>query len=227
MAVFVKCVWKIKWLCKWSYKVSAGNQFLANYAKKYNRSVSIIPTVVDTKHRYASLVDQRNIRPSIGWTGSHSTMKYLDPIIPVLQKLEEKWDFDFYVISNKEPEYQLRSLKFIKWNEQKEIDDLCKINIGIMPLESDQWSEGKCGFKIIQYLALGIPAIASPVGVNNKIIEERNGFLCNNNEEWYSALSVLLADHDLREEMGSAGRKKIISRYSIQATEALFLDLFK
>jgi glycosyltransferase involved in cell wall biosynthesis len=227
MAVFVKCFWKIKWLCKWSYKVSAGNQFLANFAEKYNKSVSIIPTVVDTKHRYTSLVDQRNTRPSIGWTGSHSTMKYLDQVIPVLQKLEEKWDFDFYVISNKEPGYQLRSLKFIQWNELKEIDDLSKINIGIMPLESDQWSEGKCGFKIIQYLALGIPAVASPVGVNNKIIGETNGFLCHTYEEWYAALSVLLADHDLREQMGRAGREKIISTYSIQATEALFLDLFK
>jgi glycosyltransferase involved in cell wall biosynthesis len=94
-------------------------------------------------------------------------------------------------------------------------------------LESDQWSEGKCGFKIIQYLALGIPAVASPVGVNNKIIGETNGFLCHTYEEWYAALSVLLADHDLREQMGRAGREKIISTYSIQATEALFLDLFK
>jgi len=228
LALYLKCFWKTKWICKWSYRVAAGNQYLAGFAGEFNKNVIIIPTVVDTVKRYRSLVDQDVSRPAIGWTGSHSTMKYLDPLIPVLQQLEKEKEFDFYVISNKRPEFELRSLKFINWKEATEIEDLSKINIGIMPLEADRWSEGKCGFKIIQYLALGIPAVASPVGVNAKIIDNnQNGYLCQNENEWYKSISLLLDDRYLRKEMGREGREKIIREYSIQVNADLFLGLFK
>jgi glycosyltransferase involved in cell wall biosynthesis len=147
--------------------------------------------------------------------------------VPVLQRLEKQYDFYFYVICNKEPSFQLHSLKYIGWKESTEIEDLEKINIGIMPLEADAWSEGKCGFKIIQYLALGIPAVASPVGVNKKIINEKNGFVCASGEDWYKALSALLSNSLLREEMGKSGREKIVKEYSVQANADLFLALFK
>jgi glycosyltransferase involved in cell wall biosynthesis len=226
--LYLKCFWKTKWICKWSYKVAAGNQYLARFAGEFNKNVTIVPTVVDTNNRYQFVVGQDVSRPAIGWTGSHSTMKYLDPVIPVLKQLEKEREFDFYVISNKRPEFELRSLKFIKWKEATEIEDLSKFNIGIMPLEADRWSEGKCGFKIIQYLALGIPAVASPVGVNTKIIDDnQNGYLCQNENERYKSISLLLDDKYLRKEMGMAGREKIIRGYSIQANADLFLELFK
>jgi glycosyltransferase involved in cell wall biosynthesis len=228
LALYLKCFWKTKWICKWSYKVAAGNQYLAGFAGEFNKNVTVVPTVVDTTNRYQFVVDQDVSRPAIGWTGSHSTMKYLAPLIPVLQQLEKEKEFDFYVISNKRPEFELRSLKFIKWKEVKEIEDLSKINIGIMPLEADRWSEGKCGFKIIQYLALGIPAVASPVGVNTKIIDNnQNGYLCQNENEWYQSISLLLDDRYLRKEMGRKGREKIIREYSIHVNTDLFLELFK
>lgn len=228
LALYLKCFWKTKWICKWSYKVAAGNQYLAGFAGEFNKNVTVVPTVVDTTNRYQFVVDQDVSRPALGWTGSHSTMKYLAPLIPVLQQLEKEKEFDFYVISNKRPEFELRSLKFIKWKEVKEIEDLSKINIGIMPLEADRWSEGKCGFKIIQYLALGIPAVASPVGVNTKIIDNnQNGYLCQNENEWYQSISLLLDDRYLRKEMGRKGREKIIREYSLHANADLFLELFK
>jgi glycosyltransferase involved in cell wall biosynthesis len=227
MAALVKCFWKTKWICKWSYKISAGNEYLAGFAKHCNSKVLVVPTVVDTAVRYNNLVCQQVQRPSIGWTGSHSTIKYLDTVVPVLRKLEEKYDFEFFVICNKKPSFQLNSLKYIEWNESTEMDDLKKINIGIMPLEADRWSEGKCGFKIIQYLALGIPAVASPVGVNKNIVDEKNGFLCVSGGEWYKALSSLLSNAIVREEMGRAGREKVVKKYSLQASAALFLALFK
>lgn len=227
MAAFVKCFWKTKWICRWSYKIAAGNGYLADFAKQNNPNVVIVPTVVDTVNRYNDLVSQQVQKPSIGWTGSHSTIKYLHEVLPALQKLEEQFEFEFYVICNKMPGFQLRSLRYIEWKENTEIEDLKKINIGIMPLEADPWSEGKCGFKIIQYLALGIPAVASPVGVNKTIIDDENGFLCATEEEWYKALSRLLFETSLRNEMGKAGRKKIVSGYSIQSNADLFLGLFK
>jgi glycosyltransferase involved in cell wall biosynthesis len=223
----IKCFWKTKWICKWAYKVTAGNNYLANYASQFNANVTILPTVVDTQNRYRTLVNQSIHKPAIGWTGSHSTMKYLDLIIPVLKQLEKEKEFDFYVISNKEPEFQLQSLKFIKWTEETEIEDLSKINIGLMPLESDRWSEGKCGFKIIQYLALGIPALATPVGVNKNIIDDHiNGFLCYDQESWYNSISLLLEEEHIRNQMGKKGREKIAREFSIQANADLFLGLF-
>lgn len=226
LASFAKCFWKTKWICKWSYRIAAGNQYLAEFARRHNPNVFVIPTCVDTNHRYNSLADHETQKPSIGWTGSHSTIKYLDTIVPVLQKLEKIYDFDFYVICNKKPAFQLNSLKYIEWKEDTEIEDLKNINIGLMPLEEDLWSQGKCGFKIIQYMALGIPAVASPVGVNNDLINKSTGFLCSTPEQWYTALSTLLSDDSLRVEMGKNGRDKIIRFYSIQANAGPFLSLF-
>jgi glycosyltransferase involved in cell wall biosynthesis len=227
IAGYIKCFWKTRSICKWSYKIAAGNQYLQNFAKQYNHSVVIIPTAVDTHNRYNYLVDQNIGKPSIGWTGSHSTVKYLDAIYPVLQKLDEAYDFDFIVICNKPANFQLKNSRYIEWKAGSEITDLTKINIGLMPLEPDEWSEGKCGFKVIQYLSLGIPAVASPVGVNKQIVDERiNGFLCSTDNEWYEALSILLQNSQLRTELGRKGREKIMSAYSIHANEPAFLNLF-
>jgi glycosyltransferase involved in cell wall biosynthesis len=163
----------------------------------------------------------------IGWTGSHSTMTYLNAIVPVLEKLEKSYDFKFLVISNQPPAFTLKSLVYLPWKEATEIDDLLQMNIGIMPLEPDEWSEGKCGFKLIQYLSLGIPAVASPVGVNNNIIEDgRNGFLCVSPEEWESALVRLLSDRALRTRLGFNGQEKMRHHFSLESNEQNFLSLF-
>jgi glycosyltransferase involved in cell wall biosynthesis len=227
LAGFLKCFWKIGYICKWSYKISPGNAYLAQWVKKYNNMIVINPTCVDVEDKFKQLKTANNDRVTIGWTGSHSTLKYLDIIYPVLQRLEGEFEFEFLVICNQSPSFQLKSMKFIPWKEETEIEDLSQIDIGVMPLVADAWSEGKCGFKIIQYLALGIPAVASPVGVNKDIVEEgKNGFLCSTEDEWYLALKNLLEDGNLRAEMGKLGREKIVKEYSIQANAENFLSLF-
>lgn len=226
-AAFAKCFWKIKYCCKWAYKISAGNNFLASFAHQYNKNVTVLPTCVDTALRFNTIKNQNSGRITIGWTGSHSTLPYLNTIVPVLQQLEQQYDFAFLVICNQPPPFDLRSLVYKPWSEAAEIEDLLQMHIGLMPLQHDAWSEGKCGFKIIQYLALGIPAVASPVGVNKNIVEDGcNGFLCNNQEQWLTALQLLLQDAGLREKLGNAGRQKIIAHYSIQAHGTGFLSLF-
>ncbi|MGK7390864.1 MAG: glycosyltransferase [Candidatus Cyclobacteriaceae bacterium M2_1C_046] len=227
---------KLKWkskvasICRWSYKISAGNEYLANYAKQYNQNVNIIPTTIDTENYHNPEAYKKSARDllTIGWTGTHSTLQYLNLILPVLKRLEQEAEFRFLVIANKNPHYNLRSFDFLEWKKDTEIKDLLKIDIGIMPLTDDEWSKGKCGFKVLQYMALKIPAVASPVGVNQMIINNgKNGYLCGDKQEFYNQLKELLNNKKLREEMGVNGRQKVEDEYSVEANKAAFLSLFK
>lgn len=227
LAGYLKCYWKVKHICRWSHKVSAGNEFLGKYAKQFNDNVVYNPTCVDTENRYNKIACQQTKMVTIGWTGSHSTLQFLAEAVPALQRLERMHSFRFLVICNQKPDFNLRSLQFIPWNKDTEIDDLLQINIGIMPSKNDAWNEGKCGFKIIQYLSLGIPAVASLVGVNKKIIDHGvNGFLCSTEEEWVQAFSRLLEDENKRIAFGEAGKRKIKEQYDVSSNATNFLSLF-
>lgn len=227
LAAALKAVWKIPKICKWSYKVVGGNDYLCNYAKQYNDQVIKIPTCVDMQRGHRKIKEHTEGKVTIGWTGSHSTLPYLNDIVPVIQKLEKKYDIEFLVIANKEPDFDINRLKFLPWNEHTEVDDLLKMDIGIMPLKKDKWSEGKCGFKLIQYLSLGIPAVASPVGVNSVIIDQReNGYLCDDAHDWEQALAELIESKILRVTMGKNGHKKMLAQYSVQSQEQKFIQLF-
>jgi glycosyltransferase involved in cell wall biosynthesis len=229
MISFFKAFWKVSFICKWASNVSAGNPYLAQFAKNESTAnISIMPTVVDTINQYNLIKVQTTDKVVVGWTGSHSTLKYLDLILPVLKRLQETDDFIFLVIADKNPELTLKNFIYQPWVAATEIADLIKMDIGIMPLNQDLWTEGKCGFKLIQYLSLGIPAVTHPVGVNKEIIEHGvNGFLCSTAEEWHISLKKLIEDSNLRKRFGEQGRKKIISEYSIAANKDKFLSLFK
>lgn len=267
-------LWKwIKWrskvasICRWSWKVSVGNEYLASYAQQFCDQVEILPTVVDTdihqappartksdlksqqptanSHRLKAkeetlrqaqndltIENQRpkakGQKPIIGWTGSHSTLQYLHPIVPVLQELEKTHDFTFLVIANQDPQLPLKDYCFAKWNKESEVEDLAQIDIGVMPLEDNEWSKGKCGFKLIQYLSLGIPAVASPVGVNAEIvIHNKTGLIATTSQQWLEALKQLLELETLRKKMGDSGRKLIEDRYSVKSQQESFLQLFQ
>lgn len=224
---FLKATWKIKHIIRWSYKVSAGNQFLANYALQYNNNVVIIPTVVDTRHGHHLLKDQDEPgKIVIGWTGSHTTLHNLDEIKPVIPKLKENFDFDFLIISNRKPNLDFDFI-YKKWEAATELSDLLMMNIGVMPLKRGPWFEGKCGFKLIQYLSCGIPAVASPVGVNDKIaLHKQTGFIASSEVDWIKYLSDLLHDASLRKKMGRAGREHIEANYSLSSQALPFISLF-
>ncbi len=218
---------KVKSICKWAYKVSCGNEYLCNYARQYNSNVIYNPTCVDTEKRHNILAKHEVERISIGWTGSFSTLKYLEIIEPALKQLQDKYDFDIKIICNEKPSLDLKNVKFIKWSEENEVSALATCQIGLMPLTNDEWSEGKCGFKLIQYGSLGIPAVSSPIGVNKIIIEEGiNGFFATSTNEWFIAIEKLILDKALRRKMGIAGRTKIIAQYSLQSNLNNFLSLF-
>jgi len=223
----LRASWKVKYICKWAYKVTVGNNYLQDYAKTFNQNSIRIPTCVNLENGFQNIKHHKEQNLSVGWTGSHSTLKYLNELIPVINELQRHLDFNFLVIADKNPALPLKNFRFIPWNASSEQDDILKLDIGVMPLVEDAWSEGKCGFKLIQYYASGIPAVASPVGVNKIIVEDAvNGFLCTSRDDWEISLKKLLTDKSLREQMGMAGREKVNKDYSIRSQAATFIQLF-
>ncbi|MEM9982442.1 MAG: glycosyltransferase family 4 protein, partial [Bacteroidota bacterium] len=164
---------------------------------------------------------------TIGWTGTHSTIKYLIPLLSILKNLEYNYNFEFLVISNHPPDFSLSSLVYVPWRKNTEIADLHKIDIGLMPLQEDAWARGKCGFKALQYMAMKKPALVSPVGVNTQMVQDGvNGYLCDTATDWQQKLVALLNDASLREKIGEEARKTVEQHYSVKANQNNFLDLF-
>ena len=213
---------------KWATVISAGNKFLAGYASQFNRHVIVNPTTIDTAEHHNQVKQHDEHKFTIGWTGSHSTVQFLDDIVPVLQELENDFDFEFHVIADVAPKFQLKSLKFIKWSKEHEIDDLLRLNVGIMPLPDNIWTKGKCGFKALQYMALGIPAVVSDVGVNAEIVDhDVNGCVCKTTADWKLYLSKLMSDKEYLIRLSNKTREKVVSGYSLQSNKENFLRLFK
>ena len=223
----LKAYWKVNYCMKWAHQVTAGNDYLATYARKFNPNVQVIPTTIDTENHHNVLCDHDREPLTIGWTGTHTTMRYLEPLLPILRELESEFEFKFRVISNQAPDFELNALEFVQWKKETEIEDLSRIQIGIMPLEEDIWSEGKCGFKGLQYMALGMATVLSPVGVNKIIVRDgENGFLADDPQEWKEKLTQLISDRELRERFGENGRKTVEAYYSVDAIKQKYLNLF-
>lgn len=222
---------KTKRICKYADVVFAGNQYLANFALNYNKNVNIVPTTIDTNYHKPcvdKIFDKEQI--CIGWTGSSTTLKHFETAIPMLKSIKEKYKEKVYfkVIVDFDFEIKELGLKSTKWNKNTEIKDLCEIDIGIMPLPDDKWSKGKCGFKGLQYMALQIPTLMSPVGVNNDIINNgKNGFLCKDLKEWIDKLSILIESPDLRKKIGLAGYNTILNHYSVESQQEKYISYFQ
>lgn len=220
---------KVKHICRWSYRVSCGNAYLSEYATRLNPRVICNPTTIDTKALHVPAdTPKSNDSIVIGWTGSHSTLKYLHLIEGVLARLAAQCsNIRIRVIADQNPELAIPGFEFCRWNKESEIADLMAIDIGIMPLPDDDWSRGKCGFKQLQYMALEIPGVASAVGANLSIIDHGvNGFLASSDAEWYEYLGTLIRDSDLRRKIGKAGREKVHQAFSVTSNAELFLGLF-
>jgi len=225
---FLKFYKNTNYICKIAYKVSCGNAYLCNYAKQYNSNVIYNPTTIDTENYHNKIKVHNKESFVIGWTGSHSTNRYLDEMVPIIKQLEEKYSFKFCVISDKNPELPLKSFEFVKWNKDTEIDDLLRLDVGIMPLHDDMWASGKCGFKALQYMSLGIPALVSPVGVNTKVVNDGiNGFICKSENDWLINLEKLISNHELLETLAINTRKKIEDYYSVNSNKENFIKLFQ
>lgn len=213
---YLKFPGKTRTICRLAAHVLAGNAYLADYARRVNDRVTVVPTTIDTE-KYAFEERGSDDPPVIGWSGSYSTAQHLDTIRPALQRLARSHRFRLRVIGA--PGYRVEGVdvEAMPWRAETEVADLRRIDIGIMPLPDEPWSRGKCGLKALQYMALGIPTVCSPVGVNSEIIREgENGHLAATGDEWVEKLTLLLRSAELRGRLGRAGRATVEERYSAE-----------
>jgi len=214
---YLKFAAKANTICRLASHVMVGNPYLAEYARQFNPCVTMIPTTIDTG-KYTIQPKEPVEAPIIGWTGSFSTVQHLDTLGRALQKLAQRERFRLRVIGT--PDYRLEGVEVeaMRWRAETEVDDLRSADIGVMPLPDDAWSKGKCGLKALQFMALGVPTVCSPVGVNTDIIQDgENGSIAGTEDEWVEKLSQLLRSIELRRRLGLAGRVTVESKYSAVA----------
>ncbi|MCC7501635.1 MAG: glycosyltransferase [Flavobacteriales bacterium] len=208
--------------------IFAGNAYLADYAKRFNPNTVIVPTTIDTEEYKP--VERKGQGPvTIGWSGSITTIQHVRYAIPALKVIKAKYG-DRVAIrvvgdgSYREPELGVVGMP---WRKDTELLDLGGMDIGIMPLPDDEWARGKCGLKGLQYMALGIPAIMSPVGVNSEIIRDGvNGHLATTKEEWVDRLSRLIDNTEARRAMGIEAKRTVEEHYSVHAWRSRYLEHF-
>ena len=226
---FLKNPDKTATLIKMADLVIAGNAYLANYAKQFNSNIIIIPTTIDTNEYKPDKQSNQDHPVVIGWSGSFSTIQHFKYAVPVLKKLQAKYGDRILIKVIGDAGYKNEELNLISldWNKKNELHELNSFHIGIMPLPDDEWSKGKCGLKGLQYMALGIPTIMSPVGVNTEIISDGfNGFLADGDEDWVFKLESLIDSKELREKLGTESRRTVVSRYSVEAQKDVYLKCF-
>ncbi len=206
--------------------VLAGNQFLADYARRYARRVIVLPTCIDPEKFYPLDRPRSSERCVVGWIGSHTTAKYLQGLLPVLQRVAAKHRFTLYGVGSPTPiRAQGLDVAQSPWALAREVEDFQHCDVGVYPLWDDPWAQGKCGFKAIQFMACGVPVVAQAVGVNREIIQDGvNGFLAATEAEWEEKLGWLLSDPRLREKLGQTGRRTAEERYSLDVHAPRFIS---
>ena len=197
--------------------VVVGNDYLGSYAHLAGaRRIEKVPTVVDID-RYFVPVRDADRRLTIGWIGTPTTAKFFLGIAEVLKDIVNKYGVRIVAVGSDPKQFRGLPVEVRPWQENTEVTEIQGFDIGVMPLPDDLYERGKCGYKLIQYMACGKPVVASPVGVNVEIVRDgENGFLATTTEEWINALSRLIEDSELRFRMGQEGRSMVESDYSLQ-----------
>lgn len=208
---------KIDRVMQWAAVVTAGNDYLMQRAQAAGaKKILHFPTVIDPL-RYQKKVHADKDTVTIGWIGSPSTLKYLMDLLPVLEILHKEFDVELLLINGKTAPAYSGKVRTIPWSEAEEAAALLQMDIGIMPLPDNPWERGKCAYKLIQYMACGLPVVASPVGMNKDVVVQGiNGFLAQTETEWIEALGQLIADWSLRKAFGEKGHQLVLEKYTLQ-----------
>ncbi len=218
---------KIDSVMEYADMVLAGNNYLLERAKLSNDKVKLFPTVVDINKFKNSNPIKDNFF-TIGWIGSPGTAKYLKIIEDALKEVSLDKNIRINLIGVNKINLSGVSINHIKWDENTEVEEISKFDVGIMPLPDNPWERGKCGFKLIQYLSCNLPVIGSPVGVNREIIINGvNGFQANSKDEWIKYIRILKDDKELTLKMGKNGRRFVEEKYSLQGNVVKLINHFK
>lgn len=210
--------------------IFAGNQFIADWFSKYSKNVKLIPTAIDTD-KFKPSTNNSNAHFTIVWTGSSQTELYLLSIEKSLHKLiNNNTGIKLVVVSNTMPHFKFLNpdqITFIKWSPETEASTLQKADVGIMPLFDKEWEKGKCSFKMLQYMATGLPVIVSPVGTNKEILSKGEvGLPASTENEWVDAIEYLYKNKEKARMMGDKGRKIVLNEYSIVKVKDSIIDSF-
>lgn len=217
---FLKNPGRVAEVVRLSTSVTVGNEFLAQFARRHNDAVTVLPTVVDTTKFIPRQDRTPHPVPVVGWIGSPTTFRYLLGLSEVLREVAQRHDFVLRVSgAGQKVDIPGVRVDVAPWSMAEEVRLFNGLDVGVYPLSDDDWSRGKCGFKAIQCMASGVPVVAAAVGVNNEIITDGvDSFLASTKEEWVEKLSRLLSDPELRNRMAVAGRAAIEQRYSLNVT---------
>lgn len=217
---------KIDGVMREASMVIVGNDYLADRARLAGaKRVEYLPTVINLD-RYVYGQPQVNDGFTIGWIGTPVTSKYLKVVASAVAEVAQKRQIRIVAVGPCMLTLGGVPVETRHWSEDTEVEQIRAFDVGIMPLPNDAWERGKCGYKLIQYMACGVPVIASPVGVNRKIVEQGdNGFLASTHADWVNAFITLMDDRELRRQMGEAGRAKVEKEYCLQVTAPRLVEL--
>ena len=227
ITMFLRMPWKVARICKLASAVTVGNEYLAAFARHHNPNVSVVRTSVDIE-RFKVLPPRESATPfTIVWTGSRSTLKYLDLVRPALETLATRMPLKLRVICDQPPRpFERVALEFIPWSPAVEVSALAEGDVGIMPLPDTPTARGKCACKAIQYMAVGRPALVSPVGMNRQLVHHNeNGLFAADLDAWVTQLERLAHDPALRRRLATAGRRTVESGYSATLSAQAFADV--
>jgi glycosyltransferase involved in cell wall biosynthesis len=212
--------------------VIAGNQYIADHYREQGARTWVVPTSIDTNVWRPLERKRAHASWTIGWIGSASNLPYLYEIEePLADFLNDHDDAQLQLVCDREPAFKkipAHRLRFVRWSPETEVALVQEMNVGLMPLPLTEWTLGKCAFKMISYMAVGIPVIVSPIGVNREILEQAQvGLRADTANEWYDALHALYEDRELGTRMGAAGRMLVEEKYSVTSNVVALASIFR